>query len=186
MWISHDRQTKPKKVGFANFRGKESEPGLRTSCLGLPYRVSTPKRVREDRARDRKISWQIVPLTTIGLSPQSPPPARNVSFSLYCLGDASWHEVWRGNGEVSVMTLFLTFLFAVPFARALLTFLDVCGVIHVSGSFCHPQPPSLLILLPEPGSERKVLTKETWLSLLREYKSWKLQWERFLPWPGFP
>ena len=28
-----------------------------------------------------------------------------------------------------------------------------------SGSFFHPQPPSLLILLREPGSERKVLTK---------------------------
>ena len=31
----------------------------------------------------------------------------------------------------------------------------------VSGSFFHPQPPSLLILLSEPGSERKVLTKES-------------------------
>ena len=30
-----------------------------------------------------------------------------------------------------------------------------------SGSFFHPKPPSLPILLPEPGSERKVLTKET-------------------------
>ena len=30
-----------------------------------------------------------------------------------------------------------------------------------SGSFFHPQPPSLLILLLEPGSERKVLAKET-------------------------
>ena len=30
-----------------------------------------------------------------------------------------------------------------------------------SGPFFHPQPPSLPILLPEPGSERKVLTKET-------------------------
>ena len=30
-----------------------------------------------------------------------------------------------------------------------------------SGSFFHPQPPSLLILLAEPGSERKLLTKET-------------------------
>ena len=30
-----------------------------------------------------------------------------------------------------------------------------------SRSFFQPQPPSLLILLSEPGSERKVLTKET-------------------------
>ena len=50
-----------------------------------------------------------------------------------------------------------------------------------SGPFCHPQPPSLLFLLLEPGSERKVLTKETWFPLLREWKSWKLQWEQFLP-----
>ena len=55
-----------------------------------------------------------------------------------------------------------------------------------SGSFLHPQPPSLLILLLEPGSERKVLTKETWLSLVREWKSCKLQWEQFLPQPGSP
>ena len=33
--------------------------------------------------------------------------------------------------------------------------------VRKSGSFFHPQPPSLLILLSEPGSERKVLTKET-------------------------
>ena len=57
---------------------------------------------------------------------------------------------------------------------------------HLSGSFFHPQPPSLLILLPEPGSERKVLTKETWFSLVREWKSWKLQWEPFSPQPGSP
>ena len=38
----------------------------------------------------------------------------------------------------------------------------------VSGPFFHPQPPSLLFLLLEPGSERKVLTKETWFPLLRE------------------
>ena len=50
-----------------------------------------------------------------------------------------------------------------------------------SGSIFHPQPPSLLILLPQPGSERKVLTKETWFSLLSEWKSWKLPWEQFLP-----
>ena len=31
----------------------------------------------------------------------------------------------------------------------------------LSGSFSHPQPLSLPILLSEPGSERKVLTKET-------------------------
>ena len=49
-----------------------------------------------------------------------------------------------------------------------------------------PQPPSLLILLPEPGSERKVLTKETWFSLVREWKSWKLQQEQFLPRAGSP
>ena len=35
------------------------------------------------------------------------------------------------------------------------------GVQKVSGPFFHPQPPSLLFLLSEPGSERKVLTKET-------------------------
>ena len=52
-----------------------------------------------------------------------------------------------------------------------------------SGSFCHPQPPSLPILLPEPGSERKVLTKETWFPLLREWKPWKLQWEQSFPRP---
>ena len=34
-------------------------------------------------------------------------------------------------------------------------------VAQYSRSFFHPQPPSLLILLPEPGLERKVLTKET-------------------------
>ena len=56
----------------------------------------------------------------------------------------------------------------------------------VSGSFFHPQPPSLLIVLSPPGSERKVLTKETWFSLLREWKFWKLQWEQFLPRPGSP
>ena len=50
----------------------------------------------------------------------------------------------------------------------------------VSGSLFHPQPLSLLILLSEPGSERKVLTKETWFSLVREWKSWKLQREQFL------
>ena len=49
-----------------------------------------------------------------------------------------------------------------------------------------PQPPSLLILLSEPGSERKVLTKETWFSLLRGWKSWKLRWEQFLAQPGSP
>ena len=53
----------------------------------------------------------------------------------------------------------------------------------LSGSFIHPQPPSLPILLSEPGSESKVLTKETWFSLLREWKSYKLQ---FLPRPGSP
>ena len=31
----------------------------------------------------------------------------------------------------------------------------------LSGSVFHPQPPSLLILLSQPGSERKVLTKES-------------------------
>ena len=41
-------------------------------------------------------------------------------------------------------------------------------ITKISGSFFHPQPPSLLILLSEPGSERKVLTKETWLPLVRE------------------
>ena len=40
--------------------------------------------------------------------------------------------------------------------------------IFISGPFFHPQPPSLLFLLLEPGSERKVLTKETWFPLLRE------------------
>ena len=52
---------------------------------------------------------------------------------------------------------------------------------NFSGFFFHPQPPSLLILLSEPGTERKVLTKETWFSWLREWKSWKLQWEQFCP-----
>ena len=56
----------------------------------------------------------------------------------------------------------------------------------LSRSLFHPQPPSLLILLSQPGSERKVLTKETWFSLLREWKLWKLQWEQFLPRPGSP
>ena len=49
-----------------------------------------------------------------------------------------------------------------------------CGCVWAvpfSGSFCHPQPPGMLILLPEPGSERKFLTKETCFSLLREWKS---------------
>ena len=55
-----------------------------------------------------------------------------------------------------------------------------------SGPFFHPQPPSLLFLLLEPGSERKVLTKETWFPLLRAWKSWKLQWEQLLPQPGSP
>ena len=49
------------------------------------------------------------------------------------------------------------------------------GNPRASESFFHPQPPSLLILLSEPGSEGKVLTKETWFPLLREWKSWKLQ-----------
>ena len=56
----------------------------------------------------------------------------------------------------------------------------------ISRPFFHPQPPSLPIWLPEPGSERKVLTKETWFPLLREWKSWKLQWEQFLPRQGSP
>ena len=41
-----------------------------------------------------------------------------------------------------------------------------------SGSFFHSQPPSLPILLSEAGSKRKVLTKETWFSLARRWKSW--------------
>ena len=45
------------------------------------------------------------------------------------------------------------------------------AITGFSGSFFHPQPLSLLILLSEPGSERKVLTKETWFSLVREWKS---------------
>ena len=32
----------------------------------------------------------------------------------------------------------------------------------------------------------KVLTKKTWFPLVREWKSWKLQWEQFLPRPGSP
>ena len=36
--------------------------------------------------------------------------------------------------------------------------------------FFHPQPPSLLILLSELGSERKVLTKETLVSLSKGVK----------------
>ena len=35
---------------------------------------------------------------------------------------------------------------------------EKCSEIQV---VFHPQPPSLPILLPEPGSERKVLAKET-------------------------
>ena len=53
-----------------------------------------------------------------------------------------------------------------------------------SGSFFHCQPPSLPILLPEPGSERKVLAKESWFSLLREWKPWKLEWQSFHSRPG--
>ena len=43
---------------------------------------------------------------------------------------------------------------------------SVLGVLYRKGVI--PKPPSLLILLPEPGSERKVLTKETWFPLVRE------------------
>ena len=39
--------------------------------------------------------------------------------------------------------------------------LDKQAVDRTSGSFFHPQPPSLLILHFEPGSDRKVLTKQT-------------------------
>ena len=46
--------------------------------------------------------------------------------------------------------------------------LKLGGLNCQSGPFFHPQPPSLLFLLLEPGSERKVLTKETWFPLLRE------------------
>ena len=53
-----------------------------------------------------------------------------------------------------------------------------------SGSFFHPHPPSLLILLSELGSERKVLSEETWFSLVREWKSWKLQWKQLQPRSG--
>ena len=31
---------------------------------------------------------------------------------------------------------------------------------------------------------KKILSKETWFSLLREWKFWKLGWGQFLPWPG--
>ena len=48
----------------------------------------------------------------------------------------------------------------------LLADLGNCSIAHnyndmKSGSFFYPQPLSLLILLSEPGSERKVLAKET-------------------------
>ena len=42
--------------------------------------------------------------------------------------------------------------------------------LRYSGSIFHPQPPSLLILLPEPGWERKVLTKETWFLFTKGVK----------------
>ena len=58
---------------------------------------------------------------------------------------------------------------------------QACRVKLHSGSLFQPQPPSLLILLSEPGAERKVLAKETWFSLLRGWKSWKPLWEQFLP-----
>ena len=54
------------------------------------------------------------------------------------------------------------------------------AIVAISGLFPTSNPQSLLILLSEPGSERKVLTKETWSSLLRERKFWKLLWEQFL------
>ena len=51
---------------------------------------------------------------------------------------------------------------------------------HHQDRFSTPNSQVCWLLLSEPGSERKVLTKETWFSLLREWKSLKLQWEQFL------
>ena len=44
-----------------------------------------------------------------------------------------------------------------------------------------PKSPSLPVMFSEPGSDRQVLTKETWFSLLRERKFWKGHSEQFLP-----
>ena len=44
-----------------------------------------------------------------------------------------------------------------------------------------PQPPSLLIILPEPGWERKVLTKDTWFSFRRKWKSGNCSGSSFCP-----
>ena len=92
-----------------------------------------------------------------------------------------------GSSRIFKFTLFLMELFkarSVQFGALPAASEQLFTKPRLSGSFFHPQPPSLPIILPEPGSEREVLTKETWFSLLREWKSWKLQWEQFLARPG--
>ena len=98
-----------------------------------------------------------------------------VYLGLTFFGRMFWYKYGVGGG-----------CYCVVFARMVLQ-LDIfdCKTgerTPKSGWVFHPQPPSLLILLSEPRSERKVLSKEAWFSLLREWKSWKLQWEQFLPW----